>query len=236
MESTPKEIKENKLIQILFEENKELKKKNDIFLEMMKKQGKMIEILKEENLLTRQELSNTRDEIKNKLIDHKSNLENLESYAQKEFYQLHRKNETQDKEIKKLNSKINLFSYRDPVKRLLYKLLNDSDSELKNQIKYTYKDMESALDVFIKSKQFAEKYFTDKNGTFLKFISKLCNLMDSCNSEIHEGNSNYQYSFEDFICSFNMCCEDYGIEKIIQKEEIELIGILKKCKMYDYFV
>lgn len=229
MESTPKEIKENKLIQILFEENKELKKKNDIFLEMVKKQGRMIEILKEE-------LSNTREEIKNKLIDHKSNLENLESYAQKEFYQLHQKNETQDKEIKKLNSKINLFSYRDPVKRLLYKLLNDSDSELKNQIKYTYKDMESALDVFIKSKQFAEKYFTDKNGTFLKFISKLCNLMDSCNSEIHEGNSNYQYSFEDFICSFNMCCEDYGIEKIIQQEEIELIGILKKCKMYDYFV
>ena len=229
MESTPKEIKENKLIQILFEENKELKKKNDIFLEMVKKQGKMIEILKEE-------LSNTRDEIKNKLIDHKSNLENLESYAQKEFYQLHQKDETQDKEIKKLNSKINLFSYRDPVKRLLYKLLNDSDSELKNQTKYTYKDMESALDVFIKSKQFAEKYFTDKNGTFLKFISKLCNLMDSCNSEIHEGNSNYQYSFEDFICSFNMCCDDYGIEKIIQQEEIELIGILKKCKMYDYFV
>ena len=229
MESTPKEINVNKLIQILFEENKELKKKNDIFLEMMKKQGRMIEILKEE-------LSNTRDEIKNKLIDHKSNLENLESYAQKEFYQLHQKNETQDKEIKKLNSKINLFSYRDPVKRLLYKLLNDSDSELKNQIKYTYKDMESALDVFIKSKQFAEKYFTDKNGTFLKFISKLCNLMDSCNSEIHEGNSNYQYSFEDFICSFNMCCDDYGIEKIIQQEEIELIDILKKCQMYDYFI
>ena len=244
MESIQKEINEHKLIILkLVEENKELKKKNDIILEMVKKYGKMIEILKEKNLLARQELSSIHDELKNesdelnnKLIDHKTNIENFKSYLQKEFNQLHQKNETQEKEIRKLNSKINLFSYRNSVKRLLDKLLNDSDSKLKYETKYTYKDMREALDQFIKSQKFGEKYFIDKNGTFLNFISKLCNFMDSCNSKLHERKANYQYSFEDFICSFNMCCDDYGIEKIIQQEEIELIDILKKYQMYDYFI
>ena len=93
----------------------DLTHKNDILFTlyknqqlMIEKQKGMIEILQADNYSKHQELTNT-------LIEHKTYLENFEKSAEKEIGLLNNKTEEHEKEIRKLNAKINLFSYRDSV-------------------------------------------------------------------------------------------------------------------------
>ena len=128
-----------------------------------------------------------------------------------------------------------MFSYRDSVKKCLYKLLNDSNSILKNKSEYSYNEMGNEIVKFIKSEKFEKLYFKDKKGTFSKFVKNVCSFMHSANIEIHDGEINYNYSFEDFIKSFNLCCNDYGLTNIANEEKNELIDYMKISKMYSYF-
>lgn len=222
----------------LIKKVQDLSYSNDILFKMVDKQKKMIEILQIYNSQTQGELNETKINQKNILLEHKSTLldhKKLLEDIKGNVDSLNQKNEDNEKEIRKLNAKINLFSYRDSVKKFLYKLLYDSDSNLKNQSNYSYDKMGNEIVDFIKSEKFEKIYFPDENGTFTKFVKNVCSFMHSANMEIHDGNINYNYSFEDFINSFNLCCSDYGLNNIIDVEKNELINYMKKFNMYNYF-
>lgn len=109
--STQKKISDKNMIDIILD----LTHKNDILFTlyknqqlMIEKQKGMIDILQADNNSKHQELTN-------KLIEHKTYLENFEKSEEKEIGLLNNKTEEHEKEIRKLNAKINLFSYRDSV-------------------------------------------------------------------------------------------------------------------------
>ena len=136
-----------------------------------------------------------------------------------------------------LKAIINLIIYRDSIKKLLYLLLEKSKSNLKNRKDYTYKELFSELEKFIKSTEFKLNYFIDKNGMFCNFIIKMCNLVDDLNSVVHEGEENYLYSFSDFINAYNIYVQEKKPSNRISYEDENLIGKhLKKLDALKFFV
>lgn len=136
-----------------------------------------------------------------------------------------------------LKAIINLIIYRDSIKKLLYLLLEKSKSNLKNRKDYTYKELASELEKFIKSTEFKLNYFIDKNGMFRNFIIKMCNLVDDLNSVVHEGEENYLYSFSDFINAYNIYVQEKKPSNRISYEDENLIGKhLKKLDALKFFL
>ena len=128
--------------------------------------------------------------------------------------------DNQRKEIEKINAKINVITYRDSIKEVLFHLLRLSNSKLKNAKYYiTYPAICKKLTNFINSDYFKKSYFIDYSQIFTKFINQIGSLIDNLNSLVHEGEKCYHYSFDGFVNSYNIYAKQYNLEEIDKTEK-----------------
>ena len=195
------ELKKN--IQKLQKQNDEMKKKfkkeNDEMKEKLKKvesKNLNLEIRIDNEVIANKSLIEEKKDIVNRLKETEKTLLN------------------QNQKIEELSAKINIITYRDSIKEVLFGLLKISDSKLKNANYITYTELCNELAKFISSRNFKEKYFSDRCNIFTNFIKTIGNLIENFNTLVHEGEKGHNYSFEDFVNSFNIYARHYKLEEI----------------------